>query len=515
MRLGLFTIPLVLLACDESTAPRETAEMSHVVYGVDDRRDVYEVSDPALLNAANSVVSIIDNDKLLWNGNGYTLGSSNTLQRHRDLCSTEPFLQQPTASDCSAVLIAPDKVATAGHCVDPDVCSTQSFVFGYEMNSATAVNSQYGVNDVYQCSAILFQQDDSEVDLTVLQLDRDVVGHPYMPIRHTGDTPLNTPLVLMGFPNRIPLKIADGGEALSSFTNYFRASVDAFGGNSGSPVFNRNTLELEGILVGGSTDYIAQGSCNVVNVCSETGCPGLEQVMRASLLAPWSASTPPPTCSDAYEPNQVRGLAVDLGSGSYPLEICPNGDDDWFNFDLDAGETIDITVTFTDSLGDLDIVLSDGSTELATSAGVTDVESVSYTATSAQSVQLRVYGYNDDANSYVLDVQMDGDPIVLTLQGPATVDAGDWYTFTASDVGATRPVLYLGNPNRPPSPMPGCGIDLDIGNRRQIGRLILDGAGGATYAVRVPPNTSPGVFHFQAADLTECVGSNVMSVEIQ
>ena len=59
--------------------------------------------------------------------------------------------------------------------------------------------------------------------------------------------------------------------------DYFYASLDAFGGNSGSFVGtitpDGNDLVQVGILVRGSTDYVTgegtSSSCNVVNVISE------------------------------------------------------------------------------------------------------------------------------------------------------------------------------------------------------------------------------------------------------
>ena len=42
----------------------------------------------------------------------------------------------------------------------------------------------------------------------------------------------------------------------------------------GSGVYELSTQTVAGILVRGETDYVANGSCNVVNVCGETGCRG-------------------------------------------------------------------------------------------------------------------------------------------------------------------------------------------------------------------------------------------------
>ena len=52
------------------------------------------------------------------------------------------------------------------------------------------------------------------------------------------------------------MKIADGAWVRKN-TNpvFFQTNLDAFGGNSGSPVLNSETGEVEGILVRGEIDY--------------------------------------------------------------------------------------------------------------------------------------------------------------------------------------------------------------------------------------------------------------------
>jgi hypothetical protein len=54
------------------------------------------------------------------------------------------------------------------------------------------------------------------------------------------------------------------------------ANLDTYGGNSGSPVFNHRTGEVEGILVRGENDYVydpGQG-CQVSNRCASDVCRG-------------------------------------------------------------------------------------------------------------------------------------------------------------------------------------------------------------------------------------------------
>ncbi len=82
---------------------------------------------------------------------------------------------------------------------------------------------------------------------------------------------------MIGSGSGIPFKIDSGGtvrNARASTLDYFVATTDTFGGNSGSGVYEMSNYTVAGILVRGETDYVMNGSCRVVNVCTETSCRG-------------------------------------------------------------------------------------------------------------------------------------------------------------------------------------------------------------------------------------------------
>jgi hypothetical protein len=55
---------------------------------------------------------------------------------------------------------------------------------------------------------------------------------------------------------------------------FFTANLDTYGGNSGSPVFNADSHEVEGVLVRGDTDFVPVGMCMISAVCPMNGCHG-------------------------------------------------------------------------------------------------------------------------------------------------------------------------------------------------------------------------------------------------
>ena len=279
------------VACAD-VAPTTGRGEGPLVYGADDRRDWYEVTDATLRALATSTAGLFSNSAVTLRTDGkYQVSTGTTLATSQRVCSTEPYRTQPTPAFCSGFLAAPDLFVTAGHCVTSSTqCASTTIAFGFRMDDASTVRSVLDAQDVYRCAAIVGRVQTTTDDWAVLRLDRAVTGRTPLPIRRTGAVSLGDPLVVIGHPSGLPQKIA-GGATVRSITsaNYFEANLDTYGGNSGSPVFNAVTGEVEGVLVRGNADYVYNSSlaCYVSNVCPDTGCAGSgwEDVSRAARFA--------------------------------------------------------------------------------------------------------------------------------------------------------------------------------------------------------------------------------------
>lgn len=109
--------------------PRYTGSQDRVIYGSDDRQDVYEVSDPFLLSIAQAGVVVVDTFELTDNGNGtFSLGTG----RWTAACTNEPFYNQMRLGFCSGFLVGTDLIVTAGHCVSAGDVGSVAFVFGFD-----------------------------------------------------------------------------------------------------------------------------------------------------------------------------------------------------------------------------------------------------------------------------------------------------------------------------------------------------------------------------------------------
>lgn len=248
-------------------------EREAVVYDMDDRMDVYAHPDPELRRLAReSIVAFVPRSNLDATDPTNIVLTADTLEEAFGVCPDERFAQQRTAADCSGTLISEDLVLTVGHCVaSQTACRSFHYVFGY-MLEAEGELGPITADDVYACAErVAYSARD---DYAVLRLDRPVTsGRGPAPIR-AGQTVLaeGTPLTMIGFGVGLPAKIDDGGQVLEDrgAERSFVASVDAFGGNSGSGVFDVDG-RVVGMLSSGLEDFVESpdgAECMVVNQVS-------------------------------------------------------------------------------------------------------------------------------------------------------------------------------------------------------------------------------------------------------
>ncbi len=257
-----------------------------VIYGVDDRNDVYAETNSLYVDLAVSTAAMIPANKVQLSSSSNVVTFRSGSLSSRGICETERFSNQATAANCSGFLVAPDLLVTAGHCIrSQSDCEANKWVFGYaHHNSNTDAEITVTKKDVYGCKEIVEQKLAGDDDYALLRLERKVSNRAPLTFRKSGKVKNNTPLVVIGHPSGLPTKIADGANVRAASNNnpvFFQSNLDTFGGNSGSAVFNAETGVVEGILVRGETDYEydwGQG-CRVVKECTNGGCRG-EDVTR-------------------------------------------------------------------------------------------------------------------------------------------------------------------------------------------------------------------------------------------
>ena len=251
-----------------------------VIYGEDDRLDLYQVSDPDMRQWAASTCALIRTTRMLRQPDGsYTLSPGAYTQFGLPACPEEPFGDQPVAAFCSGFMAGPDIIVTAGHCYSTSDLLNTYFVFGFVMlNESTAVLT-FQEDQVYSGIAILGRMRTSVYDYSVVQVGRPITapGATALPVRREGEIAVGTNIGVIGHPAGLPVKIAFGNNTVvrtNDSPGFFIANLDTYGGNSGSAVFNAVTGVVEGVLVRGETDYVSRGDCFVSNVVPDDGGRG-------------------------------------------------------------------------------------------------------------------------------------------------------------------------------------------------------------------------------------------------
>lgn len=261
---------------DSTTIAKVLKDKQKAIYGVDDRKDLFKVKEEKILNDADCVVSLFQNREVVDNGDGTSTLATKNFGTEYNLCNNERFREQPTGAFCSGFLIAPDRVATAGHCVDSSNVTNILFVFGFRMVDETTPQTIIDNNEIYRGLEVIDRKQISDgADWAVVKLERAVANHKIADFRRTGIIENNQDVHVIGHPCGLPTKFAGGAKVRDNTPGeFFVANLDTYGGNSGSPVFNSETHQVEGILVRGETDFASSNGCDVSLICPSTGCRG-------------------------------------------------------------------------------------------------------------------------------------------------------------------------------------------------------------------------------------------------
>lgn len=238
------------------------------IYGTDSRIDVNDSNNPAQKYAAHSVAAMIPKFAMQeLSDTTVSLADHLSLRDMMGVCDFERFAHQPSISSCTGFLVSPTHLVTAGHCVQTEEdCSSSNWVFDYKLQTGTDERvGNVSKSSVYSCKKIVKSELRRTIftkkDWAVIELDRPVTNRA--PLKLSKKAPSKGDnLYVIGTPSGLPLKIATGVVRSKHFS-YFRTNLDSYAGNSGSPVLNIKSNEVEGILVRGDTDYVELfGRCN-------------------------------------------------------------------------------------------------------------------------------------------------------------------------------------------------------------------------------------------------------------
>lgn len=250
-----------------------------IIYGADDRLEPFEFLNSNFFSLSESIAAQFNKKNLqkISNSDDYQFSSKvKNLKKTFKLCEDQKYIDQPSASGCSGFLVSPTILLTAGHCYEgsKDMCKEAYWVFDYKISpNSNPMNQKISSKNIYECKKVLKQvfDEDTRIDFAIVELKRPVEGRKPLILNRNGHADVGTNLIMMGHPLGLPLKISPIARVLDINRNALVTNLDSFRGNSGSPVFNGTTGEVEGILVRGKMDMLNSRGCYKPNLCDENG----------------------------------------------------------------------------------------------------------------------------------------------------------------------------------------------------------------------------------------------------
>jgi len=150
-------------------------------------------------------------------------------------------------------------------------------------------------------------------DYALIRLDRKVKNHKPLAINRGRGLEKVTPHFVTGHPTGLPFKFVGNARVIKDVDGasaYFGTNLDPFGGNSGSPVFNAETLLIEGIHVRGEGDQpfipTFEGRNTYLVRPSGTGSGGY--VTKVDFLAEENPPTAEESAAQAYVGASLKEL---------------------------------------------------------------------------------------------------------------------------------------------------------------------------------------------------------------
>ena len=247
------------------------------IYGSDNRAEAESAADVPK-EVVRAVCVLVETTQLQPAPGGYAFQTESFGARY-NLCPGQKFREQPLLGYGSGFLIAPDVIATAGHCIDSSDLSTFSAIFDFEVRGGDISLTRSSKDVYFAVEALKVTVASDGTDYAIVKLDRPVQNVEPLRVR-AQEVAKGDSVYVVGHPVGLPKKVAAGARVLDTTpTPYFLANLDTFGGNSGSPVLTADNLVC-GILVRGAEDFVWKGEC-LVAATFPLNTPG-ESVCRAS-----------------------------------------------------------------------------------------------------------------------------------------------------------------------------------------------------------------------------------------
>lgn len=177
------------------------------------------------------------------------------------VCNNVQFSNEVNPSCGTAWAFKNDLIVTADHCcMNKETADSLYFVFEFLQTERRALikpENVFTALDVVQK-----KNEDANLQFSIIRLNKKVPA-PLFDYLDRNTAKQGDALYMLGHPLGLPLKFTNHGMIYSVTSNTLSTDLDAFKGNSGSPVFNEETNKVIGILIKGQTDFTmdVSGKC--------------------------------------------------------------------------------------------------------------------------------------------------------------------------------------------------------------------------------------------------------------
>jgi len=256
---------------------RSTLTSEKAIFGDNSMMDYYQVSDE-LKKLADSTVAFISKNSLIYDSTTKTYKLANEMKVSANyLDDNEDFVNQNILSFCSGAYLGNSYILSAGHCVDASNINSSNYfknvyiVFGWRYESDNTPVLTFNEDQVYTIKEVKIRNLSTSIsslndllnnyeDYSLLVLDKEPKNKKPLIVDKNADIKEGKQVFTIGYPLGMAVKINKPEDATIKIVgkNTFQTNIDAFGGNSGGPVFDSNTKKIIGILVtgfGGEFDY--------------------------------------------------------------------------------------------------------------------------------------------------------------------------------------------------------------------------------------------------------------------
>lgn len=151
---------------------------------------------------------------------------------------------------------------------------------------------------------------------------------------------------------------------------------------------------------------------------------------------------------DTYEPNDSFNAAYAVSPGDFSVWLCPNYDEDWFQFNASSGKIIEADLTNSGNLdGNLCLYRPDGTqAACSTNPGAGEPEQIEHVANQSGSWRVRVFdptgGTSIEAGQLHIEIRDQSTPTNTATSTPTrTATPTITQTTTPTTTGTTTPMI--------------------------------------------------------------------------